>query len=79
MNKELQALYEQDQAELSFACREQEVPLLEAIQVGDQPAILLRSADAPIMQLFLRIGDAYYLVGGQVALDVLLRLATSIP
>ena len=67
------------QADLSYACREQEVPQLEAIQLGDQPAILLRSADASYAQLFLRVGDAYYLVGGQVPLDVLMQLATSIP
>jgi hypothetical protein len=67
------------QSELSYACREEEVPQLEAIQVGDQPAILLRSADASFTQLFMRLGDAYYVVGGPVALNELLRIAPGIP
>jgi hypothetical protein len=67
------------QAELSYAWREQEVPQLEAIQLGDQPAILIRISDASFTQLFMRLGDAYYMVGGQVALEELLQIATSIP
>jgi hypothetical protein len=66
------------EAELSSACREEEVPQLEAIQLDDQPAILIRSADASFTQLFMRVGDAYYLVVGQVPLNELLQLATSI-
>src|SRR5260370_670970 len=67
------------ESKLSYACREEEVPQLEAIQLGDRPAILLRSADASFTQLFMRSGDAYYMVGGQVALNELLQIATSIP
>ena len=58
--------------------REEEVPQLEAIQLGDQTAILLRSADALFTQLFMRSGDAYYVVGGHMALNELLQMATSI-
>ncbi len=67
------------QQPLSYAWREQDVPQLEAIQLGDQPAILIRSPDASFTQLFLRLGDAYYVVDGQVALTELLQIATSIP
>ena len=67
------------ESKLSYACREEEVPQLEAIQLGEQTAILLRSADASFTQLFMRSGDAYYVVGGQVALNELLQIATSIP
>jgi hypothetical protein len=67
------------ESKLSYACREGEVPQLEAIQLGHQTAILFRSADASFTQLFMRSGDAYYVVGGQVALNELLQLATSIP
>jgi hypothetical protein len=66
-------------SKLSYACREEEVPQLEAIQLGDQPAILLRSVDASFTQLFMRSGDAYYVVGGPVPLNELLQIATSIP
>jgi hypothetical protein len=71
--------YNVQQPELSYACREQEAPQLEAIQLGDQPAIVIRSANASFTQLFLQIGEAYYLVGGQVALNELLAIAVSIP
>jgi hypothetical protein len=67
------------QPELSYACREQELPQLEAIQLGDQPAILMRRADAAFTELFLRIGDSYYLVSGQLPYNELLQLATSVP
>jgi hypothetical protein len=67
------------QPELSYACSEQEVPQLEAIQLDDQPAILIRKPDAAFTELFLRIGDTFYLVGGQVALNELLQVATSVP
>jgi hypothetical protein len=67
------------ESKLGYACREEEVPQLEAIQLGDQTAILLRGADVSFTQLFMRSGDAYYVVGGQVALNELLQLATSIP
>ncbi|MFL5695887.1 MAG: hypothetical protein ACJ797_02140 [Ktedonobacteraceae bacterium] len=67
------------QPELSYACREQEVPQLEAIQLGDRSAICIRSAEPSLTQLFLRVGEGYYVVGGQVALNELLQLATSIP
>lgn len=66
------------EAVLSYACREEEVPQLEAIQIDDQSAILIRNTDASSMQLFMRIGDAYYMVVGQVPLNDLLQLATSI-
>ncbi len=58
--------------------QEQEMPQLEAIQLGEQQAILIKSSPA-FAQLFLQVGDAYYIVGGQVTRDELLRLATSIP
>ncbi len=67
------------ESKLSYACREEEVPQLEAIQLGEQTAILLRSVDASFTQLFMRSGDAFYVVGGQVALNELLQIATSIP
>jgi hypothetical protein len=68
------------ESKLSYACREEEeVPQLEAIQLGEQTAILRRGADASFMQLFMRSGDAYYVVGGQVALNELLQIANSIP
>ena len=66
------------ESKLSYACREEEVPQLEAIKLGEQTAILLRGADASFMQLFMQSGDAYYVVGGQVALNELLQIATSI-
>jgi hypothetical protein len=66
------------ESKLSYACREEEVPQLEAIQLGEQTAILLRSADASFTQLFMRSGDSYYVVGGQVALNKLLQIANSI-
>jgi len=62
-----------------YAWSEQEVPQLEAIQRGGQPAILIRSSSPAFTQLFLRVGEAYYVAGGQVALDELVQLATSIP
>ena len=65
--------------ELTYACKESEVPQLEAVQLDDQPAILLKRVDAPYMGLFLKAGDAFYLVGGQVTFDELLLLATAIP
>jgi hypothetical protein len=71
--------YNVPQPELSYACKEQEIPQLEAIQLGDQPAILIRNVDISFTELFLQVGDTYYLVGGQVALNKLLQLATSIP
>ena len=77
--QEVLTWYSVPQPELSYACKEQEVPQLEAIQLGDQPAILIRSAEPSLMQLFLRVGEGYYMVGGQVALNELLQLATSIP
>jgi hypothetical protein len=67
------------QPELSYACREHELPQLESIRLGDQTAILMRRADAAFSELFLRIGDTYYLVSGQVPFNELLQLATSIP
>ena len=67
------------QSELTYACKEQEVPQLESVQLGDQAAILLKSVDASYMGLFLRAGDAFYLVGGHVTLNELLQLATTIP
>ncbi len=67
------------QQPLIYAWREQEVPQLEAIQLGEQPAILIRSSSPAFTQLFLRLGEAYYVVGGQVALNELLQVATSIP
>jgi hypothetical protein len=72
--------YNIPQPELSYVWneQEQEMPQLEAIQLGDQPAILIKSSPA-FTQLFLQIGDAYYIVGGQVTRDELLPLATSIP
>lgn len=71
--------YQVPQPELSYAWREPEVPQLEAIQLGEQPAILIRSSFPAFTQLFLRLGEAHYLVDGQVALNELLPLATSIP
>jgi hypothetical protein len=71
--------YNVPQPELSYACREHEVPQLEAIQLGDQPAIVIRKADAAFTELFLRVGDTYYLVGGQVPYNQLMQLATSVP
>jgi len=67
------------QQPLSYAWREQEVPQLEAIQLGDQPAILIKSLYPAFTQLFLRLGEAYYVVSGQVSLNELLQVATSIP
>ncbi len=67
------------QQPLSYAWREQEVPQFEAIQLGHQPAILIRCSNPSFTQLFLQLGDAYYVVDGQVALNELLQLATSIP
>src|SRR5215467_2009748 len=49
---------------LIYAWSEQEVPQLEAIQLGEQPAILIRSSSPAFTQLFLRVGEAYYVVGG---------------
>jgi hypothetical protein len=66
------------QQPLIYTLKEQEVPQLEAIQPGGQPAILIKSSHPAFTQLFLQIEDAYYLVGGQVALNELLQLATSI-
>jgi hypothetical protein len=71
--------YQVPQPELSYAWREPEVPQLEAIQLGEQPAILIKSSYPALTQLFLRLGEAHYLVDGQVALNELLPLATSIP
>jgi hypothetical protein len=71
--------YKVPQSLLSYAWREQEVPQLEAIQLGEQPAILIRSSSPEFTQLFLRVGEVYYVVGGQVALNELLQVATSIP
>lgn len=67
------------QSELTYACKEEEVPHLEAVQLGDQPAILFKRIDISYMGLFLKAGDAFYLVGGQVTLNKLLQLATIIP
>jgi hypothetical protein len=66
------------QQPLIYVWKEQEVPQLEAIQLGDQAAILIKSSHPAFTQLFLRIEDISYLVGGQVALNELLQLATSI-
>ena len=77
--QEMITWYNIPESKLSYACKEQEVPQLEAIQLGDEPAIVIRSADTSFTQLFLRIGETYYLVGGQVTLDELLHIATSIP
>jgi hypothetical protein len=63
---------------LIYAWKEQAVPQLEAIELESQPAILIRGPVASSIQLFTRLGDVYYLIVGQVALDDLLRLATSI-
>jgi hypothetical protein len=71
--------YKVPQSLLSYAWREQEVPLLETIQLGEQPAILIRSSFPAFTQLFLRLGGDYYVVDGQVALGELLQVATSIP
>jgi hypothetical protein len=67
------------QPELSYAWSEEEVPQLEAVQVGEQPAILIRSSYPAFTHLFVRLGDGYYIVDGRVALDELLQVATSIP
>ncbi len=64
---------------LIYVWSEQELPQLEAIRLGEQPAIFIRSSSPAFTQLFLRVGEAYYVVGGQVALNELVRLATSIP
>ena len=77
--QEMITWYNIPESKLSYACKEQEVPQLEAIQLGDEPAIVIRSADTSFTQLFLRIGEAYYLVGGQMTLDELMQIATSIP
>jgi hypothetical protein len=66
------------QQPLIYTWKEQEVPQLEAIQLGEQPAILIKSSHPAFTQLFLQIEDAYYVVGRQVALNELLQLATSI-
>jgi hypothetical protein len=71
--------YNIPQSELSYTSREQDIPQLEAIQLGDQPAILIKKAGAAFVELFLRGGDSYYLVGGQVTPEELLRLASSVP
>jgi hypothetical protein len=71
--------YQVPQSLLSYAWREQEVPQLEPIQLDEQPAILIRSSSPAFTQLFLRLGEAFYMVGGQVALNELLQVATSIP
>jgi hypothetical protein len=71
--------YPVPQPELRYVWNEEEVPQLEAIQLGDQSAILIRSAEPSLMQLFLRVGEGYYVVGGPVTLNELLQLATSIP
>lgn len=34
------------ESKLSYACREEEIPQLESIQLGEQTAILLKSADS---------------------------------
>src|SRR6266516_7138612 len=62
------------QQPLIYAWSEQEVPQLEAIQLGEQPAILIRSSSPAFTQLFLQLGEACYVVGGQVALDELVQL-----
>ena len=77
--QEVLTWYPVPQPELSYVCKEQEVPQLEVIQLGDQSAICIRSAEASLTQLFLRVGEGYYVVGGPVALNELLQLATSIP
>jgi hypothetical protein len=64
---------------LMYAWGEQEVPQLEAIQLGEQPAVLIRSSSPAFTQLFLQLGEAYYVVEGQVALDELVQLAAIIP
>ena len=71
--------YQVPQSLLSYAWREQEVPQLEPIQLDEQPAILIRCSSPAFTQLFLRLGEAYYMVGGKVALNELLQVATSIP
>ena len=38
-----------------------------------------KSSYPAFTQLFLRVGEAYYVVGGQVSLNELLQVATSIP
>ena len=88
MHEELARICEKDQADrkgdlpfnqpLIYAWKEQDVPQLEAIELESQPAILIRSPVASAIQLFTRLGDVYYLIVGQIALDDLLRIATSI-
>jgi hypothetical protein len=64
---------------LRYAWREREIPRLEAVQLGEQPAILISSSYPAFTQLFLQVGKACYLVGGKAPLKELLQLATSIP
>ncbi len=63
---------------LVYAWREQDAPQLEAIELDGQPAILIKGPAAAATQVFTRLGDTYYLIVGQVGLDDLLKMTTSI-